>query len=188
MNWLFSIVRIAGASFPVASSLIQLQSEMDSQALSERVAKLEDPVSHLHEDVPELSRNLYRALKKADSARLYFDDEFYKKFSRALAILESEGCLTGEHSFSKRYHMGIRLMDPSFIMYLCALEENPKKMELLINTVDKCQMGESLNGHKIKDEINLPLPVINSAFEIFESKGYGTRSREIGSSVYLCNV
>ena len=51
MNWFFKFVRIAGASFPVASSLVQLQSELDSDELNRRIQKLEDPISNLHEDV-----------------------------------------------------------------------------------------------------------------------------------------
>jgi elongation factor P hydroxylase len=72
MDWLFSIVRIAGASFPVASSLVQLQSEIDSKTLSKRVEKLDDSVSHLHKDIPELSKLIYQELKsmvKGDTLR-----------------------------------------------------------------------------------------------------------------------
>ncbi len=185
MNWLLSIVRIAGASFPLASSFVQLQSEIDSKSLSARVANLEDPVSHLHDDIPELSRAIYQAIKKEDSTSLSFDEKFYNKYSRSLAVLESQGFLKGRHGLGKRYAAGIRITDPSYIMYLCALEEDCKKMEKLINTVDECTIGSSLNGHEMKKENFLPLPVINAVFEIFESKGYGLRSRSIASSHYI---
>ena len=81
MNWFYSIVRIAGASFPVASSLVQLQSEIDSNALNERVAKLEDPVSNIHCDVPELARIIYQELKQTDGINLSFEEDFLKSMA-----------------------------------------------------------------------------------------------------------
>ncbi|MCD4754699.1 MAG: hypothetical protein K8R75_02700 [Deltaproteobacteria bacterium] len=183
MDWLLSIVRVAGASFPVASSLVQLQAEIDSKALLERVAKLEDPVSRLHDDVPELSRQIYRKLKLENSTKLDFDEEFYKKFGRALAVLESQGYIKGGHALGKNYAAGIRLVDPSYIMYLCAIEEDSEKMESLMKVVDGCKVGQWLDGNRI--QIDLPLPVIKAVFDIYESKGYGLCSQEVGSCKYI---
>jgi len=183
MDWLFSIVRVAGASFPVASSLVQLQAEIDSKTLLQRVTKLEDPISHLHDDVPELSRQIYQELKRKNSTKLYFDDEFNKKFSRALAVLESQGYIKGGHALIKNYVAGIRLVDPSYIMYLCALEEEDEKMESLLRLVDACKVGQWLDGNTI--EIDLPLPVIKAVFDIYESKGFGICSKERGSCKYM---
>lgn len=183
MDWLFSIIRVAGASFPVASSLVQLQAEIDSKELLKRVAKLEDPISNLHDDVPEVSRQIYRKLKLDNSAKLDFDDEFYNKFSRALAALESQGYIKGGHANGKNYAAGIRLVDPSYIMYLCAIEEDEKKMESLVKIVDDCEIGQWLDGNRM--EIDLPLPVIKAVFDIYESKGFGICSREVGSYKYM---
>ena len=189
MDWLLSIVRIAGASFPVASSLVQLQAEIDSKALLERVDRLEDPVSYLHNDVPELSRLIYQKLKLVNLAKLDFNDDFYNKYSRALAALESHGYIKGGHVLGKKkYAAGIRLVDPSYIMYLCALEEDDDKMTSLIKVVDGCKVGEWLDGNNIQKSINLPLPVIKAVFDIYESKGYGLCSKEIGSTKYMGKV
>lgn len=185
MNWFVSIVRVAGASFPVASSLVQLQSEIDSQALLDRVGKLEDPVSYLHDDLPELSRHIYQKLKTNNSSKLDFDDAFYKKYSRALAVLESQGYVKGGHALGKNYAAGIRLIDPSYIMYLCVLEEDSEKMESLIKIVEKCKVGEWLNGDDIQSSLSLPTPTIKAVFDIYESKGYGLCSKEIGSCKYV---
>jgi len=183
MDWLFSILRVAGASFPVASSLVQLQAEIDSKALLQRVTKLEDPISHLHDDVPEVSRQIYRKLKRENSAKLYFDDEFYKKFSRALAALESQGYIKGGHALGKNYAKGIRLVDPSYIMYLCAIEEDTEKMEFLVKHVNDCEVSQWLDGNRI--EFDLPLPVIKAVFNIYESKGLGICSKEADSCRYM---
>jgi len=183
MGWFFSIIRIAGVAFPVASSLVQLQAEIDSKALQRKVAKLEDPISHLHDDVPEVSRQIYQKLKLLNSVKLDFDDEFYKKFSRALAVIESKGYIKGGHALTKNYATGIRLIDPSYIMYLCALEENEEKMESLVKLVNDCKVGQWLDGKKIS--IDLPLPVIKAVFDIYESKGFGICSKERGSCNYM---
>ena len=183
MDWLLSIIRVAGASFPLASSLVQLQSEIDSKALKERVAKLEDPISRLHDDVPELSRQIYQKLKLENSTKLDFDEEFYRKFSRPLAGLESQGYIKGCHTVVKNYAKGIRLVDPSYIMYLCAIEEDSEKMESLMKVVDGCKVGQWLDGNRI--QIELPLPVIQAVFDIYESQGFGLCSREIGSCNYM---
>jgi len=186
MDWFLSIVRIAGASFPGASSLVQLQGEIDSRALQARVARLEDPISSLQDDVPEVSTRIYERLrqkpKSDDSTKVSFDQEFYKQYSRALAALESHGYIKGGHACDKRYVAGIRLVDPSYIMYLCAREEDSRRMESLIKTVDNCKIGEWLDGNHIADSTDLPLSVIKAVFEIYESKGYGICSGELGSA------
>lgn len=185
MDWLFSIVRVAGVAFPVASSLVQLQAEIDSKALKERVTRLEDPVSYLHDDVPLLSRKMYQKLKLTNSAKLDFDEKFYKKYSRALAALESQGYIKGSHAIGKRFAAGIRLVDPSYIIYLCALEEDGIKMETLINIVENCKIGMWLDGNKIGATNGLALPVIKAVFDIYESKGYGLCSKTIGFCEYF---
>ncbi|MDH3997787.1 MAG: hypothetical protein OET90_03005 [Desulfuromonadales bacterium] len=185
MNWLFSIIRIAGASFPMASSLVQIQAEVDSNALNERIARLEDPVSNLHEDIPELSRAIYKAMCASNSIDLDFDDDFYVRYGRPLAILEARDYIEADHALLNPYVGGIFITDPSYIMYLCALEEDLDKMEKLISIVDSCGIGNMLDGHEVQAETELPLPVIDSVFEIFESKGYGECSETIGCSQYL---
>ena len=185
MDWFFSIIRVAGSSFPVASSLVQLQAEIDSKALKERVARLEDPVSYLQEDIPELSRKIYRELKLKNTTELDFEEKFYQKYSRALAALESQGYINGNHAIGKKYAGGIDLVDPSFIMYLCALEEDGVKMETLIKIVENCRVREWLDGKGIQATNHLPLPVVQAVFDIYESKGYGLCSKTIGECKYL---
>jgi hypothetical protein len=183
MDWFFSILRIAGASFPVASSLVQLQAEFDSKTIRERISKLEDPISNLHPDIPELSRELYRKMKYNNSVSLKFNDSFYKRYSKALASLESIGSLKGLHAIGMKYQEGIYLSDPSFIMYLCTLEEDSSKMEDLIRIVNEYEIGEWLDGNRI--EIDLPQPVIKAVFDIFEAKGFGNCSKEVGTCMYM---
>jgi len=68
---------------------------------------------------------------------------------------------------------------------MCALFENQKEMEKLHNKVNSCVIGQQLNGKLIQNEINLPLSVIMSVFKIYESKGYGMCSNEVGATIYI---
>jgi hypothetical protein len=184
MNWFFTVVRVAGASFPGASSLVQLQSELTSNELAERIRKFEDPISFLHEDVPELSKHLYAELRNRNRTKLEFDDEFYTRFSRPIAALDAKSLIESQHALGRHLPVGIILSDPSYVMYLCALSESSKKMEALVKRVDECKIGEWLDGRKIAEEIELPLPVVADCFQIYESKGYGICSHETGAVNY----
>jgi hypothetical protein len=184
-DWLFALIRIAGTQFPVASALVQLQAELDSKALAQRIEKLEDPISHLHEDVPAVSRLLYGALKAQNSAMLSFEREFYSRYQRPLAMLESQRYIRGEHGIGHPYIGGIVLCDPTFIMYLCALAEAKEKMSSLVSTVDSCKPGQRLDGKKIALDLDLPEPVVKAVLSIYESKGLGLLSKEIGAIHYI---
>jgi len=188
MDWFFSFVKVAGASFPVTSSFVQFLSEIESREMLERIHRLEDPISGLHPDINTLSELLYDAIRTTDDSHFEFKDEVYDKFSRALACLQSEGLIKGHHSLGGKYTAGLSIADPSYIIYMCALFEDAEKMERLYQYVDDCSIGISLNGKDIKETIGLPLPVIRAAFQIFEAKGYGICSREVGSVVYIGNA
>jgi len=85
----------------------------------------------------------------------------------------------------KSYAAGIRVSDPSYIMYLCALAEDSQKMASLIQEVDECPNGKWLNGKIIQKSLGLPLPVVQAVFDIYETKGYGLCSKEVGASQYM---
>jgi len=185
MDWLFSIIRIAGAGFPVASSLVQLQAEIDSKNLSSRVRRLEDPISGIHEDVPKVGKVIFEALSIQNELDIQLAPECYTDFARPLAMLESQGYIKGNHSTSHRYYAGITLSDPSFVMYLCALFEDQARMQQLISIVESCKPGQWLNGVSLASELFLPQPIIKSVFRIYESKGLGLLSKESGTINYL---
>lgn len=185
MDWLFSIIRIAGASFPVAASLCQLQAEVDSKSLSSRVRHLEDPISCIHEDVPKVGELIFEAISIQNQLDIQLATECYADFSRPLAMLEARGYLKGNHSIGHPYYAGISICDPSFVMYLCALFEDQERMKQLISIVDSCIPGQWLNGISIASEFFLPQPVVKSVFNIFESKGLGLLSQEVGTINYL---
>jgi hypothetical protein len=185
MDWLFSIIRIAGVAFPFASSLVQLQAELDNKDLSKRIKRLEDPISHLHDDISKVAEIIYSTLKTQNQNTLSFDTEFYKNYARPLAMLESQHCIQGNHCIGHRYYAGISLCDPSFVMYLCVLNEDEEKMKRLISITDTCKQWQWLNGISIAAELHLPQPVVEAVFQIYQSKGLGLLSQEIGTINYL---
>jgi len=116
MEWVLKLIRIAGVNFPGAASLVQLQAKIDSDKIAERLQKLEDPISYLHEDVPATSKEIYQKLSFNDSVNLNFDDEFYTKYSRPLAALAKKSFISKYMVLGSRIPRGITLIDPTFIM------------------------------------------------------------------------
>ncbi|MBE4360648.1 hypothetical protein [Vibrio parahaemolyticus] len=188
IDWFCKIVRIAGVNFPGAASFVQFQAELDSIAMSKRIEKLEDPISYLHEDIQEVSKLIYAQLVTCDSVNLDFGDDFYVKYSRPLAALTKSGYISQNNVLGSRIPLGINLIDPSFILYMCAIAGDSKTMAHLVKTVDECPVGQWLNGKVLKEELAIPLYVIRAVFEVYEAKGYGLLSREIGSCNYMGNA
>ncbi|MDR9364877.1 MAG: hypothetical protein RI575_06045 [Balneolaceae bacterium] len=186
IDWFLALIRIAGVSFPVSSSLVQLHAEIDSMQLKKRLAKVEAPISHLHTDIPELSKLIYKKLKEENSTVVEFNEKIYSKFSKALAVLDSQKFIKAHHAIGNRKQGSISLQDPTFILYLCSNHEEYHEMQLLYNYMDECEIGDSLNG--INMDIDLPTPVIKAVFKVYESNGYGICSKEVGSCYYRCIV
>lgn len=181
-DWFITVLKVAGSIFPGSAPFLQLSSEIESKKIKERLSKLEDPISNLHPAIPQLSELIYKELKKGNSTDLEFNDEFYQKYSKPLATLEAKNYIKGKDTIGYRYKSGIHVSDPIFIMYLCSIAEDEKKMNSLIELMENLEYGESIDGKKI--ELDLPLPVIRAAFKIYESKGYGFLSKTNGIYQY----
>ena len=110
-----------------------------------------------------------------------------KKYKRVLGVLESKSFISIGGSLGGRFTQGIVISDPSYILYMCALYEDLEKMDGLSQMIEKCPAGKNIDGYSVKDSINLPLTVIKSMFEIYESKNYGLCSKTMGSTLYIGN-
>lgn len=185
IDWFLKSVRIAGVNFPVAASFVQLQAEIDSAKIMSRIEMLEDPISYLHNDVPDLSKEIYKELITQDYPYIKLDEPVYIKHSQALAILESKGLISKDMIIGSAIPIGVQITDPSYIIYMCALFEDTIKMQHLFDIVDACEQGKWLDGKVIKEAIDLPLPIIQAVFDIYESNGLGACSKEISSSKYM---
>lgn len=185
MKWLMSVVRIVGASLPFAPSLVQLHAEIDSAAVQRRLLALEDPISALHPDIRELSEKLYRKLVETGDSKLRFDLAFYAQYSKPLAILEAEDFIVGVHAIGTKYVDGLWLKDPKYFVYLCAFYEDQEKMDALVQVLQDCQSSQWLNGDAIAKSLHLPRPVIKALFQLYEARGLGCCSEEIGVVKYM---
>jgi hypothetical protein len=54
--------------------------------------------------------------------------------------------------------------------------ENQESMQVILDIVDRCQIGESVSAENLAPSLMLPKYVIRAVFEVYESKGYGLRS------------
>jgi len=61
-------------------------------------------------------------------------------------------------------------------------------MGKIIDTLESAELGQWLIGSEMQAETPIPIPVINAVFEIYERKGYGLRSNEIGACAYVSQV
>ncbi|HYW35878.1 MAG TPA: hypothetical protein VE868_10760 [Balneolaceae bacterium] len=183
-DWLITLIKIVGSGMPGSAPFLQALSEVESKEIKERLSKLEDPISNLHPDIPALAQLIYDKLKLENSTGLEFNDKFYQEYSKSLAVLEANNYIKQKKTLGQRYPSGIYVADPFFIMYLCSIAEDEKKMDSLIELVENCEFGKWLDGKKI--QLDLPLPVIRAVFKIYESKGYGICSNETGTCKYLC--
>jgi hypothetical protein len=183
-DWFIKIIKVAGVNFPGAASLVQILGEIDSAAMAAKLEKLCDPISFLHENVPEAARIIYENLKTNDSFQLNFPKEFYIKFSKPLAVLTSSGLISKDLSLGAEIPHAILLIDASFIMYICSLKEDSNKMQEIIDLVDQCEKGSYLDGNMLSNSIGLPVCVIRAVFEIYEKKGFGNLSKAVNSCNY----
>ncbi|HYH79450.1 MAG TPA: hypothetical protein VEX86_06625 [Longimicrobium sp.] len=188
VNWFFSLVRVVGASVPFASSLIQLHAEVDSRDTQKRLQTLEDPISGLHPDVREVSRIIYDRMREADSNRVALPEEMYGRFGRALAVLEANGHIRGTHALGQRFVAGLWVTDSSYIVYLCGLFEDPRKMDRLFQVIDVAKPKQWLKGVEIAQELGLPVAVVKGIFDLYAAKGFGIVSNEIGTANYYAQV
>lgn len=189
MNWLFSITRIVGASFPVASSLVQLQAERDSNEIQRRLRRLEDPLSALHPQIRDVSGVLYQSVARLDSARVELSADQQVRFSRALAILETEGMIKGCHAFGHApFIHGLWIENHVYLLYMAALFEKPALMDKLVALMEATSAGEQLDGTAIATDLGLPSRVVKAVFQAFAAKGFGYSSQEVGAVRYVARV
>lgn len=119
------------------------------------------------------------------SAKLKFDGAFYTQYSRPLAILEAQGFIVGTHAIGARYVDGLWLQDPRYVVYLCALYEDQSKMDRLVDLLESCKPGQWLHAKDIEGDVQLARPVIKALFQLYEARGLGQCSSEIGAVSYV---
>jgi hypothetical protein len=188
MNWILALARVIGAGIPFGGMVVQMSAEWDARKVQQRLYKLEDPVSALHPDVREFSKLLYAQVTASDESRIQLSDGELDRYTRVIAILESSGFLQGTHALGRRHPIALWVTNPTYLLYMAALFENPDAMAKLTYHVDSCAAGQWLKGAEVASECGVPLPVVRAIFELYESRGLGLLSKESGTTNYLCKA
>lgn len=183
-----ALIRVAGASFPIAASMVQLQAEIDIVEMRRRIEALEDPVAGIHPDVPAVGALIYHALGAGAGRKVYLEEAQYDRFGRCLAALEARGLVQGGHTLGRRYEDGLRVADPFFLVYLARAFDEGVGLASVLAEVDECAPRTWLNGERLAEEHKLPLSVVHAVFQVYEAMGYGLTSKTIGESRYRAVV
>lgn len=184
MNWIASFARIIGTANPLTAMAVQFGAELDGRSIQNRLRRLEDPISSLHPDVGDVSGEIYDLVSETGESRVVFSDTQYDRYARVLAILEGAGMITGSHGLGKQFVAGFHLSDPSYVLYVAGLYEDPDLMERFVARVDSTPRNSWLRGSELAEEYALPLPVVRAFFQLLEVRGLGTLSRELGTANY----
>jgi len=184
IDWFFRFVRIAGAYFPASAVCLQFQAEVDAIEVNRRLNNLEDPISLIHDKSYELCQYLYTGLVNGEYERVDLSEEFFVEFNRPLAVFESKGYLKKRMSIGSKYASGVKLIDPSFVVYLGRKFANPVSMAELYDLVENCELGISIDGMQLSSSLDIPLSVVRSLFEVYENNGFGLLSKTLGTCNY----
>jgi hypothetical protein len=179
-------VRIAAAIIPVAAPANQLHAEIEARNLKARLEKLEDPISGLHSDVPDVASILYEAARanRGRPSSLDPGPEFFERYAKVLALLEGHGLVAGTRSLGGQFLEGVRPA-AAFVVYMATRYEEPARITAAVALVENAARGTWLDGRTIGDEIGVPWMLMAALFDIYEAKGLGIRSKETGTVRYL---
>lgn len=184
MNWLSTLLKVAGSQIPYLSAVVQWQSEHEMQQLDKRVRKLEDPISTMHEDVLAVTAEIHKSISEDDDLNLTITDEFYLRYERCFSVLHKRGLIECSWALNRTAPVAIRVVSPQYLLYICAKYEPESKMNAIVEALENCRRGEALSGHELNGKTGLPVTFINAFFSIYEQMGYGFCSRSIGESSY----
>jgi hypothetical protein len=158
MNWIGSLARIVGTSNPITAMAVQFSAEIEGRAVQERL-KLEDPISSLHPDVRGVSRLIYDEVSETDSSKVELSDDQLTQYSRVLAILDANRLIEGSHAIGKNFAAGFWLSNPTYVLYIAALYEDPDLMERFMERLSSTPPKTWMRGAELSQEYALPLPV-----------------------------
>ena len=163
---------------------VQLSAELEGRAVQERLRKLEDPISALHPDVPDVSKLIYECVSQNDSPKIFLSESQLDQFARPLVILDAKGMITGSHAIGKKFAAGFWLSNPWYVLYMAALFEDADRMERFAERLNSTPAGTWMKGAELSQEYALPIPVVKAVFQLGEQQGLGILSKEIGTVNY----
>jgi len=163
--------------------MVQLQAEIDSREMQKRLLALEDPLSSLHPDIRELSNVLYGLLRSSGN-KIPVEPSLYGRYPRAFHILEAEGMIHPNHVLGRTFPAEVWVRNPSYILYMAALFEDADRMDALVALIDAASPKTWLRGTDLANQLGVPMPTIRAVFQMYEQRGLGLLSKEIGTANY----
>jgi hypothetical protein len=188
-NWFVPAVKIAAQALPGTAALSQWLDEIATSRIVKRLDRLEDPLTKYGPPprIKKLTAELYSLLQKQsqDVPTTHLDwarelDDFKKEMRR----LEADGLLDGSHRLGPggEFGAGFRL-SRSFIVLLTVLHGNRTEISKLVEAIETART--QFDGKQLRQQINLPLTVIDTFFTKYAEQGQGFKSEQVGASIYI---
>jgi len=184
-------LKSVAASVPVAASLAQWWSEMDSDAQEEAIDELKEEINGLRNPIPFSHPKAIEALKLIfEKIELTGDihwemDNDLKQFLEVLSLWEKQNLISGQHEIGHRW-LSIYIDNPIFILAVFSAKygdtATAELRQYVWNFIKQKKKG--VHGESIAKDKDVPLPYVDALFSIFESEGKGWKSKEIGSSYF----
>ena len=184
-------VRSIAASFPVASSVAQWWSEMESDAqfeaiedLQDKVQTLQNPILSSHPQAKEALAVIYKKIELTNEIDWEVDDEL-GKYVEVLGLWEKQNFMIAQHAIGNRW-LSIRLLDPIFTLAVFGAANGDHVLLQLKQKVWQIakSKGNGIHGDPISETLNIPLVYIDSLFQIFEAEGKGWKSNTLGECYF----
>lgn len=148
-----------------------------------------DPIGALNPNVAVFSKYLYKTLIKEKSLTLPIDSQFANKYKELIIILHKKNLISLEPDGPGQFNIKkITLDNPVYLLYISGLEEKNSNINLLINLLDSCQIGDYLRDYNVTDNTLLPIELIRTVFRIYHTAGRGFLTDKDGSLNYQSAV
>ena len=184
-------IKSVAASFPVAASVSQWWSEMDSDTQEESIDKIKkeidsfrNPIPFSHEKATDALKLIFSQIELIGEIEWPVDDEL-RKYIEVLNLWEKQNYISGQHPIGHRWK-SIRIDNPIFVMAVFSAAYGDQTTSQLRQDVWSMirQTKKGINGESIAEDQGIPLPYVNALFAIFESEGKGWKSNEVHSSYF----
>ena len=193
MGWFSNIVQLASSATGLGWLSTAL-SQIDASKLEKRIANLEDPISTIHRDVPELCKTIYESLnsKSVDPRHLYrvtLEPDQREKFDSVLKVLDAKEIISIPLDCRKNRPVSCEftVTDPLFCLYVFELYGPKLKVQQLKEYLDNYQTNIWYDGKDLAMDFEVPIEVPDALFKLASARGLGLKSGTIGKSSFIFN-
>jgi diguanylate cyclase (GGDEF)-like protein len=187
-HWFPKIIGLAGNSFSTSTFIVENLGDIESISEIELLHNLEDFLNKINTDIIKVTNILYKQFLLLDTTKLDFPEDFYTKFSSALNLLVSHGFIILHTDSNAIKPITVTLVDPTYIIVMCVFFADHNSMQELVDIVERCHIDLCLKASQLKVIFNLPIHVVKSVFEIFDSEGFGSFSKTKDDFNYIGKV